>query len=179
MRKTILVIVVIFSALLILSACGSNNSSNGNAAAPNVAVPNDTAPIEDTNNSSADGSEGTQLAGSIMTVAQIEGGLPIGATQEDVSILFDSHPYDEVTASMDGGTAWRYDFGAQADYSYEEVSDLHDQDGILNGDVPLQVFIYFDEDGKVSAYTAYQAGADGTITVYQTLSDGSRKVETI
>jgi hypothetical protein len=89
------------------------------------------------------------------------------------------HPYQEVTASYDGGDAWRYDFGAQPDYVYEVESDRHDHEGILSGDVPLQVFIYFDGEGRVNGYTAYQAGEDGTITIYQTLGDGTRKVETI
>ena len=193
MKRTLYLIVMIFSAMLIITACGSNNSNNDVntspvvetpvAETPDAETPAVETPVEDTNNplpsDSGDEIQGSQLAGSIMTVDQLESGLAIGATQEDVNILFDSHPYKEVSASMDGGIVWRYDFGAQADYSYEEELDLHDEAGILNGEVPLQVFIYYDDEGKVSAYIAYQAGEEGKITVYQTLSDGSREVNTI
>jgi hypothetical protein len=173
MKKTMYLIVMALSAMLIVAACGSSSNDYS-------------APIEDVDNS-LPGSDsvndntagGTQLAGSVITVADLEARLNIGASQEDVTILFDSHPYQEVTASSDAGNVWRYDFGAQADYTFESEVDMHDQQGILNGDVPLQVFIYFDEKGNVSHYTAYQAGSDGKITVYKTLNDGSREVENI
>jgi len=192
MKKMMYTFVMIIAATVILAACGGSN---------NAANEGNPAPVEDTNKAPVtealpddskdagkdvdgkvdnnDDTQGTRLAGSIMTVAELESGLAIGDTQEDVNILFDSHPYQEVTAFMDGSNVWRYDFGAQAEYSHEEQSDTHDQEGILNGDVPIQVFIYFDEEGKVSAYTAYQADEAGNINVYQTLGDGTRKVDTI
>jgi hypothetical protein len=190
MRKNISLIVMIFSAVLIFSACSSNSTliekdtppaedyqvgQNSEDTASNEVEGNDVSLPNDS------GSEigGTRLAGSLYTVAELEGGLDIGASQEEVAIFFDSHPYQEVTSSFDGKVTWRYDIGAQADYSFESETDLHDQEGILNGDVPLQIFIYFDEEGNVSGYSAYQAGAEGSINVYQTLGDGTRKLDTI
>lgn len=190
MRKNIFLLVMIFSAVLISSACSSNNSSSENVTAPiednqegqnnediaaNDVEDNDVALPNDSGNESG----GTRLAGSIITVAELESGIAIGASQQDVSIFFDSHPYIEVTSAYDGREAWRYDIGAQPAYSFESETDLHDQEGILNGDVPLQIFIYFDEEGIVNGYSAYQAGEEGTINVYQTLGDGTRKVDTI
>lgn len=198
MKRNVTLIVLIFSAILIFTACSSNSSNENNTNAVedsqenssnndiqqgqnnDVAQTNDSEstdsplPIVENNESG-----GTRLAGSIFTVAELEGGLEIGASQEEVSIFFDSHPYHEVTASYDGRDVWRYDIGAQSDYSFESEADLHDQEGILNGSVPIQMFIYFNDEGIVNGYTVYQAGEGDSITVYQTLGDGTRKVETI
>jgi len=189
MKKKLIFILMILSAMLIFSACSTNsaNESEQNSSTPiedqqeneSNTDTDDATGVEGDDNASPNESEGSMLAGELVTVAQLEGGLQIGDSKEDVSILFDSHPYHEVTSLYDGGEAWRYDIGAPAEYSYDTNSDVHDHDGVLSGDVPLQIYIYFDSEDKVSGYSAYQEGAEGTINVYQTLSDGTRKVDII
>jgi hypothetical protein len=113
-----------------------------------------------------------------VTVADLEGNLTIGASKEAV-IELAGEDYQKVTSAMDGSTVWRFDIGAKEGYLYEDKSDSPDLEGLKSGEVILQIFVGFDDEGKVSNYTAYQRGENETVHAFYTFENGQRKDEKI
>ncbi|GIQ71062.1 hypothetical protein DUZ99_03330 [Xylanibacillus composti] len=207
MKKWTLLLASIFAAASILSACsGTNqgeqelreednalqqeadanteqpvdpNQSEGQGASlndPPVAEPLPEEHSEEGNTAVEDDS--TETAAIPFTVAQLDANMAIGMTKEEVAALI-GDDYAEITMAMDNAEGWRYDIGAVDGYSFDDVLDSVDLEGIKQGDVALQIFIQFDSEGQVNGYSAYQADEDGSISVYQWLENGELKTDTI
>ncbi|GEM_PF-2141068 len=194
--------IAVIAALLLLSACSGNDQAGqndpANEAAPQqeagdnegnhtdenegtLAEPPVAEPLPD--DAEGEGSDpnadaSTEPAALPFTVAELEAGMSIGMTQEEVIELIGEN-YAEVTIAMDNTEGWRYDIGAAEDYSLEETMDFVDIEGIKRGDVPLQIFVSFDSASTVYGYSAYQLEDDGSITVYQWFENGESKTDTI
>lgn len=100
---------------------------------------------------------------------KIKNELSLDLNESEVkSILGDK--YTEVTTKSD--VVWRFDFGAQEEYSYSDSNASADLDGILNGDLDVQLFVSID-DGEVEAISAvYLTEEDNDLLEYKILPDG-------
>src|SRR5690554_1647589 len=112
MKKQILFSLIILAAMLVFSACSNNTNEENIDTNPDNETPieenqennepeaepnNDEVIVDETEGSEDalpsgdnEGNEETRLAGSVVTVAELEGGIAIGDSQEDVNIFFDS-----------------------------------------------------------------------------------------
>lgn len=208
MKKRLLLIGLVLTLSLMLAACGNQDETpggtqeepNGTQQEQNENTTGTDTDGENTGNeeNGADpaGSEtenGAQEAGSgnetdaedsgnetdVSAIAdQIRSDIKIGSSEEDVTgLLGDANQV--VETAMDGATAWRYDFPAKEEYTYDSETDTPDLDSLKNGNLNLQAFIIWDEEGKVKGYSLYQPDGEGNVQVIHLLEDGTEKEETI
>ncbi|BBH23639.1 hypothetical protein Back11_49840 [Paenibacillus baekrokdamisoli] len=167
MNKKLALVAVALTTTLILGACGNDNSNTKKS----NTTQNTTGNAATTNNTTK--GNGQELASIPVTINDIESNLKVGSDQSEVTKLMgDKH---EVVKSADGNV-WRFDIGLKGDYTYANDKTDPDRDSIVNGTVPLQVFYYFDKDGKLVSYDAYQPGVAGSkdLSVYRMSKDGAR-----
>lgn len=101
--------------------------------------------------------------------------LELGMTEEEVTTLLGTN-YQEVVAAMDDSHVWRYDVETAEGYQYTAVDDFVDMEGLLQGDIEMQLFITWGEDGKVKTFSSiYQNKTDGNIYNFRVYSDNTRE----
>lgn len=115
-------------------------------------------------------------------VRSIIGQLRLGLTQGEVERQFGSG-YNTVAASADGHPLWRYDYVVKDGYKVAEVilggvvSDAVDVSGLANGALALQLFVSWDDSGRVDWYSVCYAGQDGKVYDYRFYGDGKIKLQ--
>ncbi|OEH84284.1 hypothetical protein BHU72_10745 [Desulfuribacillus stibiiarsenatis] len=103
----------------------------------------------------------------------IKNNLKIGLLPADVENLLENN-FTIVYAALDGQEMWRYDIFTIEDYVLENEyqTDSVDLDGILEGEISIQLFVGFDNDKKVSRYIIYYL-KDKRVIEYRVFSNGS------
>ncbi|WP_243299459.1 hypothetical protein [Bacillus litorisediminis] len=99
--------------------------------------------------------------------------LRLGMTQDEVSGLFGTD-YEEVSSEIDNEHKWRYDIGTRVGYQYSEDYDFADMDGLLNGNVKMQIWVAWDEESKVKSFSSlYVNPEDEKLYEYRVFPDGT------
>lgn len=81
--------------------------------------------------------------------------LKAGMSQEEVKKLLGDKTA-EVPSGFVENLLWRYDFPTSEDYTFNVTHiDAIDADGLNNGDLSHQLFIFWDENNKLDNYIVY------------------------
>ncbi|MCD8510026.1 MAG: hypothetical protein LRY73_09265 [Bacillus sp. (in: Bacteria)] len=108
-------------------------------------------------------------------LAVIKEELELGMTEEEVTTLLGTN-YQEVVAAMDDSRVWRYDVETAEGYQNTAVDDFVDMEGLMQGDIKMQLFITWGENGKVRTFSSiYQNKTDGNIYNFRVYSDNTRE----
>jgi hypothetical protein len=103
--------------------------------------------------------------------------LRVGLSKQAVEKFF-PRGYEKVLLESDEREIWRYDFGTIVGYVYNENHDYGDIAGMQAGTVREQLFIEWDDNGKIRGYTYFylvNEEKDKAIYSYEMLPDGTER----
>jgi hypothetical protein len=112
-----------------------------------------------------------------MTVEKIKQVLKIGLSQKEVIALF-GDKYTAVEGASNNQNYWRFDIGADPDYTFstdDRLADSIDQKGLLDGTVDTILFVEWDENLKVNSFSFYNLLEYGFMYSYRVFPDGTVK----
>lgn len=111
------------------------------------------------------------------TVDRIKKDLNLMSTKLEVETLLGTDCVQVEKAEGKLDFLWRYDLLKNENYFFNDKMDTVDIDGILTGDVGVVVFVDFDEDEKLIAYSLYYSN-DVRDSVYEFRVTQASSVET-
>lgn len=173
MKTMIRLFILITIALVCFTACSPNLPQTSNSLDPNVDN-KETQPASEVVNGSEKEpkeepkevpKESPKEIESISNqefLTMIKQEINIGMNPLQVENLLGTY-YQVVPGSPNENNIWRYDFGKNDSYTPDKLSDV-DQKGLLNGDIQVQLFIQWDNDSKISAYSVYHTNEDGILS---------------
>ncbi|MFS0674595.1 hypothetical protein [Ornithinibacillus sp. 179-J 7C1 HS] len=101
--------------------------------------------------------------------------LILDLSKNEVEALFGEN-YHKVKSAFDEAEIWRYDFGAIGGYIYNEGYDHADIEGMQRGIIQAQLFVEWNTNNNVEAYTVLFLNSDErTIYFYELMPDGTER----
>jgi len=107
--------------------------------------------------------------------------MELNLTRSDVLDRF-GDKYVEVVGAMDGEPIWRFDYVKDEGYEVKNldlngvVLDSGDLEGLQNGSLHMQLFITWNEAGRVQSYSLLYKGDDGNLYHFRFYGDNESRL---